>query len=136
MVLHNAMLGCPQRLAEFAEKEACAAVLGCLLRETYAKQHAPMSEDAVDMRERVGAWTECVAGQLLGGGHLMRVHQRLSTDPGLRKAGEQPMELLFWYRESWHVSDTINRCQDTRQAPQRSESLVVMLSLASQLLKT
>jgi hypothetical protein len=99
MVLHNAMLGNANRLADFAEKEACAAVLGCMLRETYATQHAPIKDDLAAMRERLGAWTECVGGQLLSGGHLMRVHQRISTDPGLRKSKEQSMELLFWYRE-------------------------------------
>lgn len=53
MVVHNAMMGNAERIRDFAEKEACGAIMGGLLRLAYADRQGPLSQEDQKVRSFV-----------------------------------------------------------------------------------
>lgn len=53
------------------------------------------------MCEQIGLWTGLVIREVVTGGFMINVHQRMSTHPGHRdlRSNQPSMETLFWYCE-------------------------------------
>ena len=84
----------PEPQAAFVNHEAVGELLAALLATTYSMRAQVVSETESKFVADVSEWTQLLVTQLLRDGHLIPLHQRLSTMP---KVGDRDSEKQLWF---------------------------------------
>jgi len=94
MIVYNAVRNNAAREAAFAHDEAAGDFLAAMLATTYGARAQVLSEAEIKHVEDVAEWTQLLISKLLQDGHLIAVHQRLSTMP---KRLDADTEKQLWF---------------------------------------